>query len=280
MVKISKKPAGFLTGKEAATRLDMKLSTFYNHVKNGKFKKVTLPGSSEGYFPREEIEKIAQARELILLMYSVEPTIFTRATTEEDIKGIVDLCVAIYGIGGTPSLEARLEIWGKNPYVYYVVKQEGIVVGYISMIWFDNEALDVLMNPTKTRKASSAGTGIYSITGPEHIKKFTPGEPIDSLFISMGVRPGLANRQQRDYGFKLIRDSLDVLGDFAHQGMPVKKLLATSERSDGITIARKLNMEETKYPGDPIIRFELDLEMSKSKVAVQYRELLASLKSA
>ncbi len=278
MVKISRKPAGFLSGKEAAERLDMKLSTFYNHVKQGKFKKIVLPGSSEGYFPREEIEKIAQARELILLMYTTTPATFARATTEDDIKGIVDLCVAIYGIGGTPSLEARLEIWGHNPYSYYVVKQEGIVVGYISMMWLDEEATDFLMGPTKTRKTT--GNGIYSVIDARHANKFMPGKPIDSLFVSLGVRPGLSNQQQREYGFKLIRDSLDVLNDFAQQGMPVRRLLATSERSDGIEIGRKLHMKETKYPGDPILRFELDLETSDSKIAVQYRQLIASLEAA
>jgi len=276
MVKVSRKPAGFLTGKEAAERLDMKLSTFYNHVKQGKFKKIVLPGSSEGYFSRTEIEKIAQDRELVLLMYTTTPTIFSRATTEEDIKGIVDLCVAVYGIGGTPSLEARLEIWGHNPYSYYVVKQEGIVVGYISMMWLDDDAIDFLMGPTKPRKTT--GNGIYTVIDAKHAKKFIPGQPIDSLFISIAVRPGLSNQQQRDYGFKLIRDSLEVLNDFARQGMPVRKLLATSEKSDGIEIGRKLHMQEKKYPGDPIIRFELDMETSDSRIAVQYRKLLESLK--
>lgn len=278
MVKVSRKPAGFLTGREAADRLDMRLSTFYNHVKTGKFKKIVLPGSSEGYFPREEIEKIAQARELVLLMYTTTPTTFSRATTEEDVKGIVDLCVAIYGIGGTPSLEARLEIWRHNPYSYYIVKQEGIVVGYISMMWLDDEALDFLMGPTKPRK--TAGNGIYTVIDAKHAKEFVPGQPIDSLFISLGVRPGLSNQQQREYGFKLIRDSLDVIDDFARQGMPVKKLLATSERSDGIVIGRKLHMKEIKYPGDPIIRFELDLEKSDSKIAHKYRQLIASVETA
>lgn len=276
MVKISKKPAGFLSGKEAAQRLGMKLSTFYTHVKQGNFKKIILPGSKEGYFSREEIEKIAQARELILLLYSVEPVTFSRATSEDDIRGIVDLCVAIYGIGGTPSLETRLEIWNKNPYVYYVVKQENIVVGYISMIWFDNEALNVVMGATpKTTRATSAGNGVYSVTGPEHVLPFIPGTPIDSLFISMGVRPGLSNQQQREYGFKLLRDTLDVLANFTQDGMPVKRLLATSEKADGIQLARKLGMKETRYPNDPLLRYELDLETSSSPLTAQYRRILA-----
>ena len=146
------------------------------------------------------------------------------------------------------------------------------------MMWLDEEAVDYLMGPTKARKTT--GNGIYSVIDAKHAKKFTPGKAIDSLFISLAVRPGLSNQQQREYGFKLIRDSLGVLDDFAQQGMPVKKLLATSEKSDGIQIGRKLNMKETKYPGDPIIRFELDLETSDSKVAVQYRQFIESLKAA
>ena len=204
MSKISKKPTGFYTGKEAAQRLDMRLSTFYEHAKRGDFNKVILPGRSEGYFPKEIIDKIAQARELALILYSIEPVIFSRARSEEDIRGIVDLCIAIYGQGGTPSVEARMEIWHKNPEVYYVIKQENIVVGYISMIHFTDDALKIIMGPTHTtrREVSNAGIGIYSVMGVQNVLPFVKGQPINSLFVSLGVRPGMTNKQQREYGFK------------------------------------------------------------------------------
>ena len=274
MPKRSKMSSGFCTGVEAAQRLGMPTTTFYDQIRKGhlKLEKVVPPGdrrSKEGYFLREEVEKLAQARELFTLLYSVEKAEFSRAQAEEDVRGIVDMCIAIYGIGGTPSYETRLEIWRKNPLAYYVLKQEGIVVGYTSLLWFNQQALEHLMGPTKKPSITSspAGSGVYSITGPENIITPIPGQPIDSLFISLGVRPGMSNRQQREYGFHVIRGTIETIADFYHEGMPVRKLLATSERQDGIILGRKLGMREIRYPGDPLLRFELDLEHADTRIA-------------
>lgn len=281
MAKVSKVPSGMMTGKDAASRLAISVGTFYKQVRLGKIKKYTVPGSSEGYYSREEIEKMAQAKELFILLYSIKPVIFERASSEEDIKGIVDLTIAIYGIGGTPSFQTRLAIWRKCPDVYYVVKQEGIVVGYISMIWFTDTALAHLMGPTPKQSVQTpAGTGVYSVTGPENMLPFTPGQPIDSIFISLGARPGMSNQQQREYGFKLLRGTLEVLEDFARREMPVRKIYATSEKQDGIQLARKLGMREIKYPGDNLVRFEMDLNTSESSLAADYRERVRSMQQA
>lgn len=275
MVKRTNAPMGMYTAAEAAKRLGLPKTTFHNYVRDGRIKKTVPPGQTEGYYSKVEIEKLAQARELFILLNSTEPVTFQRAGSEEDIKGIYDLTIAIYGIGGTPSYEERLKIWHKNPYVYYVVKQENIVVGYISMIWFTDNALKQLMGPTpKQSIITPAGTGVYSITGAENILTFTPGKPIDSLFISVGVRPGMSNTEQRIYSFKLIRDTITVLEEFAERGMPVKMLYGTSERTDGIKLARKLGMKEIRYEGDNIIRFELNLEKSDLPMLEEYRKIV------
>jgi hypothetical protein len=219
---------------------------------------------------------MAQAQALFTVIHSIEPIRFSQAV-EADLKGIVDLCIAIYGQNGTPSYDARLEIWQKNPEVYYVVKQEDIVVGYVSLIWFDEVALNTLMMPTPKHsrlEQTNAGSGVYSITGPDHVLLFEDGKPIDSLFISLGVRPGLSNSEQRDYAFKLLRGMQDVLVSFAERNMPVKKLEATSERGEGIILARKLGMTETHYEGDHLLRYELDVEKSDNLLLKPYREAL------
>jgi hypothetical protein len=64
---------------------------------------------------------------------------------------------------------------------------------------------------------------------------------------------------------------MEVLADFHRQGMPVRKLLATSERQDGIILGRKLGMREIKYPGDPLLRYELDLEHADTRIAKAMR---------
>jgi len=127
--------------------------------------------------------------------------------------------------------------------------------------------------------SSAAGNGIYSVTGAENVRPFIAGQAIDSLFISLAVRPGMTNTEQRNYSFKLLRDTLGILETFALQGMVVKKLYATSERSDGIRLARKLGMTETKYEGDNVLRYELDLETTTSQMLQPYREALKQIQS-
>lgn len=279
MVKKSKVPSGFYSGREAAARLNMPIATFYRRVREGKIQKEVPPGATEGFYEKKMIDKLAQERALFTLIHSIEPIMFSRAESEEDIRGIVDLCIAIYGQGGTPSYDARYEIWQRNPEVYYIVRQEGIIVGYISLIWFDDVALNILMGPTPTQpRVSSAGTGVYSITGPEYVLPFIPGQPIESLFISLGVRPGFTNTEQRDYAFKLLRGTQDVLVSFAQRGMEVRNLYATSERGEGIRLARKLGMKEIKYPGDPLLRYKLDVEASNNMLLHPYKEALAAQK--
>jgi predicted DNA-binding transcriptional regulator AlpA len=279
MVKIAKAPSGFYTAKEAMRRLGMSRSTFFAYVKDGSIQKTLHPNRKEGYYEKKIIDTMAQENALFTLIHSIEPITFDCAQTEEDIKGIVDLCIDIYGQGGTPSYDARLEIWQKNPEVYYIVRQEGIVAGYMSLIWFDEEALSVLMGPTpKQPRISSAGTGVYSMTGPEHVHAFVEGQPIESLFISIGVRPGFSSTEQRGYAFKLLRGTQEVFINFAQRGMPVRKIYATSERGEGIRMARKLGMKERKYPGDALLRYELDIEGSNHLVLQPCKEALAEWK--
>jgi hypothetical protein len=275
-------PKGWYTGKEAAEKLDMPLATFYHRIKNEKLKisRYIPKGYAEGFYSQEDVDEQVRMKELETVLHSIEPITFSRVESEDDIRGIVDLCIAIYGRDGTPSYDARLEIWQKNPDVYYIVRQEEIVVGYISLLWFDDEALKTLMGPTpKQTRITPAGSGVYSITGPEHIQKFVDGQPIESLFISLGVRPGMSNIEQRDYAIKLLRGTQDVLVSFAERGMPVHTLYATSERGDGIRMARKLGMKEIEYAGDHLLRYEIDVEKSNHPLFKPYKEALDEWKS-
>lgn len=269
MVKVSKAPPAFYTAEQAIRRLGIKRGTFFYQVKTGKISKVVPPGSSEGYYRKDEIDARAQEKELFLLQYAVSQKIFERATTEDDIRGIYDLCIAAYGINNTPSLEERMEGWKVFPETYYIVKQENIVAGYISFFWFTDEALEDFMVPRQRQTSLTIDV----------MRPFVPGVPIDHLFISLAVRPGLASEQQRRCGFRLLRDTITVLEDFARRGMPVKKLYATSRTPDGIKLARDMGMKETKYPRDPILRFELDLEISEMPLARRYQRYLKTIEN-
>lgn len=268
MAKRARAPKGFYTASDVMKILGIANSTLYHYVDTGKIKKVVPPDRKEGYYLKSEIDKMARAKELFLLQYSVAPKTFTRAETEDDIRGIYDLCVAAYGINNTPPLEERLEEWRQFPETYYVVKQDDIVIGYISLFWFTEEALADLMTPRKHQTSLTVDV----------MHPFTPNQPIDHLFVSLAVLPGLTNEQQHRCGFILLRDTIQILESLAERGMPVKKLYATSRTSSGIKLARNMGMKETKYPNDLVLRFELDLEHAKSPLALKYQKFVEGIK--
>ena len=263
MVKTSKAPRNFYTASEAAQRLGMPKTTFHTYVKQGKIKKVTPPGRTEGFYPKKDIDKLARARELFILEYASEPSTFAQAT-DEDIKGIYDLCVNLFGVTETAGYETLLSWHEKNPHTYYVVKQEDIVTGYIGFLYLNEEVTQHIMSETVP--------GV-PMPSPTEVLPFTPGEPIHGLWVGLAVRPGLPSTQARFNGRHLITGAIEVLENLAREGMPVKKLYATARTSDGMRISRKLGFRETIYPGDPLIRYELDLENSDSPLLSEYKKL-------
>src|SRR5215469_4861836 len=140
MVKRAKAPSGFYSATEAMKRLGMARSSFYDLVEKGKIKRVIPPNRSDGYYPKADIDRMVKAKELFILEYTEEPSTFGKAT-EEDIRGLYEVCKTLWGNLGTPSYETRLEWYRKNPEMYYVVKQDGIVVGFLGMIPIKQEAL-------------------------------------------------------------------------------------------------------------------------------------------
>jgi hypothetical protein len=264
VAKISKAPKNFYTAEQAIRRLKMPKTTFFHYVRAGKIKKVVPPGQREGYYPKRVIDEMVRARELVILEYAVEPSSFTRAT-EEDIKGIHDLCVNLFGITETPSYETMLSWQQKNSYTYYVVKQEDIVTGYIGFLHLNEQ--------TTVRIMSEAVPGI-PIPSSTEVEPFAPGTPIHGLFVGLAVRPGLPPTQARLNGRHLITGAIGVLEDLARQNMPVKRLYATARTSDGVRLSRKLGFEETVYPNDPLIRFKLDLLTSDNPLLREYQQIV------
>ena len=132
----------------------------------------------------------------------------------------------------------------------------------MSLIYLTQEILEEIMY-TNTPSPLTA----------EKVLPFIPGKPIDNVFLTIGVRPGLDPTQRRVHGSHLITGAMDVLEEFARKGMPVKKLYATSRTTDGIKLCRDLGFQEMQLtPEDDTIRFELDLETTQSPFLRKYQQ--------
>lgn len=271
MAKVAKAPKNFYTAAEAIKRLDIKRATFFNLVKAGKITKVVPEGFTEGYYPKAEIDRMAIAREMFTLQYATDSSIFRRAE-EKDVQGITDLGVSLFGTSTTPSYDSRLACWRKNPDAYYIIEQDGLIVGWLAMVPMKQHAIDVLMGEAKD--ATSMFVNMHqNVMVPENILPFNSTE---NLFLTIGVRQGLP--RSKTYGMKLISGGYEVLKNLAKNGIAIKRLYATSRTPDGVRLCRDVGFQEPESNATSAVkRFWLDLETTTSPLFQEYKELLASL---
>lgn len=271
MVKRANAPKNFYTATEAIQLLGMPRNTFFRYVRDGKIKKVVPPGQVEGYYPKNEIDKLARAREVFTIDYAADPSVFRKAE-EGDIRGIQKLYEDLLrstGRQGSATYEERLKCFKKNPEIFYIVEQEGIIVGYLGMLPLTKESIDKIM-PKSRRNGENAK--IIS----EDVVNFEAGE-IDNLFLIMEVRQGLSRSKQ--YAARLINEGIEVLENLGRRGIFIKNLYATSSTSDGIRICRGIGFDETKSPIYPDLwYFKLNLEISQVSFIKRYQEIVNDLK--
>lgn len=266
MAKTSRAPSGFYTASEVMKKLNIANSTLYHYVDTGKIKKVIPPGRKEGYYPKADIDKLVRAQEIFILQYATDTTTFDKAQ-EEDIAGITDLCVELFGKNGTANYETRLAQYKANPEIFYVLKQDELVVGYVGLFPLKKAAIDTIMSGMEE---SSFRTNILA---PENIVPFAPGQA-DDVFVVIGARQEV--KKSTIYGSRLISGTIEVLEHMARRGVIVKNLYATSRTRDGIRIMKGVGFEQVTpvTEEDDLLRFRYDLLAPESQLLKKYQRLV------
>jgi hypothetical protein len=256
-------PEGFYSAAQAIKKLRIPRSSFYDMVEKGKIEKITPPHRSDGYYRKAQIDDMVRAQEMFILQYATKNAIFERATPD-DALGIYDVGVSLWGTAGTPTVETRLDWYKSNPDIDYVVKQEGVVTGYVSLMPLKHETIEQLLSGEKRG---------WEVT-PDELLPFTPGVPLEGFIMAIGVRAGLQKPEK--YGMRLLAGSVHVLGELAEKGVIFKKLYATSNSPDGIKVCRDLGFEEfdDPIPGSTRKRFVMDVATSHSMLLEEYHEVI------
>ena len=256
-------PKGFYTAAQAIKKLGLPRSTFYDMVERGQIKKVVPPNKSDGFYLEKDINKMAKANVLFMLQYATDTSTFEKAQ-EEDIEGITELCIELFGKNGTASYETRLAQYHTNPDIFYVVKQDNVIVGYVGLFPLKQSAIDQIMSGMEEAKFR---TGILS---PENITQFKPGEA-DNVFLVLGARQGLP--KSKLYGSRLITGAIEAMEQFAQEGTIIKRLYGTSRTQDGIKLAKSLHFKVVAPVAeqDNLSRFELDLETTSNPLFAEYQ---------
>lgn len=269
MVKKSSAPKNFYTASQAIKKLGIPRSTFFHFVAAGKIQKVVPQGYTEGYYPKTAIDKMALELELFSLQHASDSSIFRKAE-EKDIQAIHDLSLSIFGTTVAPSYESRLAPYLKNPDIYYIVEQDGMLVGYLGIVPIKKEVAERIMGETEEAR-SKLLTSMSEIVTPENILMFKPGEA-ENIYLIAVSRQGLS--RSKYYGMKLISGGYEVLKDFAQQGIIAKRLYTVSRTPDGIRLSKNLGFKEVIIPRNPVRRFELNLETATSPFLHEYQEII------
>jgi hypothetical protein len=261
MPRSSNAPAGLYTAEQAIAKLRMHKATFHDYVKKGKIKKVVPPGRSQGYYEKAYIDKMAEANELFAIQYASDPATFGVAS-EEDIEGIYRVMVSFWGSIYVPTVEQRLSWYRVNPEIDYVVKQDDIVTGYISLLPLKSDIMDRLM-------AGEIGTKDLQ---PKDILPFEADTPLE-CWVGIAVKPGVYKPEK--YGIRLIAGTLKVLNTMAERGIIIKRFWAKSETADGIKLCRDLDFEEIDPDAKKLPKkFVLDVETTTSPHLQDYQRTL------
>lgn len=269
MPKRATAPKGFYTASDVMRILGIGNSTLYHYVSIGKIKKVTPPDRKEGYYIKSDVDKMARAKELFLLQYSSDSSVFRKAE-EKDIRAIHDLSISIFGTTVAPTYESRLAPFLKNPDIYYVVEQDDIIVGYLGIVPIKEEVVTRIMGTTDEARLHLL-TSMTEIVTPENILPFEPGKT-DNIYLIAVVKQGLS--RSKYYGMKLISGGFEVLKSYVPQGVIAKRLYSVSRTPDGINLCRDMGFKETAIPGNPVKRFELDIETTNSHFLQEYKQLI------
>lgn len=259
--KRSRAPKGFYTASQAMRKLRMPKSTFFHYVEIGRIKRKTPPGRKEGYYDKAFIDKMAEATELAVIQYAEDPAVFTMAT-EEDIPGIYDVLISLWGPINATTNETRLRWHKVNPEIDYVVKQEGIIVGFVNLKPLRTEAIEKYV----------AGTIQVKDIKADDILPFTPGAPLECE-AGIAVRAGVHNPKK--YAMRLIAGIIGVAKGLAERKVLIRKIYTRSSTPDGIQLARGLGFKDiTQEPTSNTRLFVLDFETSKSPFVQQYNHIL------
>lgn len=263
MGRTSTPPKGFYTAAQAIKRLHMPRSTFYDMVDRGQIKKITPPNKTDGFYLKDDVDRIAKAQEAFILQYATDTTTFEVAQ-ESDIEGIAELNAELFGGNKSTRYDLRMAQYKSNKEIFHVLKQDGIIVGYIGAFPLKQEAIDKIMSGVSEARFR------VEVLSPENIVPFKPGEA-ENIFLIIGAKQGLA--KSKIYGSRLIGGSIELLERLAKKGIFIKKAYATSRTQDGIRMCKGMGFKQInpKDEEDNLLRFELDLATTTNPLFKDYR---------
>jgi hypothetical protein len=246
--------------------LNMTYSALRNQVNAGHIRSETPPGKRQAVYLKEDIDALKHDMEIWRAGKSrmkLPPTKFVKATVEDMLEA-VELADEVFGGVNTLPVEKRLEWLNKNPDIDYLLKQDGRIVGYFSLVPLRPETIEDLLTLRRFAKDLTA----------EDILSYTPNIPVDLYGMAIGTKPGVSQNQKHEWGKILIIGARGVILDLAKRGINIRSINAHSHTLDGIKMMRHLGFTETVSKAPGLHDFVIEVERSGIPFIMKYKDIL------
>lgn len=236
MAKRGHPPVGYYTATQAKKRLgNISDGMLRSYVEGGKIKKFTPKGRKQGFYNREDVDKLARVLDEFFDEPDQPGPQFQQAT-REDMPELVNFLIEVFGGGNT--LEKRLQWYEKNPETAFILRNKGKIVGCVYVLPLTLEKIETILSdptPGSTR----------SITA-EDIQMYAPNESACLYVVSMGVKSGTSNMVKRARGQTLIRGLIRFLTDLGKRGIHIRLIAARTDSRDGTKLLRHVGFTEVE----------------------------------
>ncbi|MGH2498310.1 MAG: hypothetical protein ACRDIV_26755 [Ktedonobacteraceae bacterium] len=236
-------------------------------VDAGKIRKVVPPENKKrGFYNKEDVDKLAEAMQDFIELHALTPkadrTEFTQAQNESDIKATVQIAKQNLG-DNAYGLDRRMPWFNTAPKGDYVLKHNGVVVGYFSMQAIKSESIKDVFDKKSGRSIQL-----------EDMEPIVPGKPLEVHVSGIGVKKGISRSDAKRYGVDLLRGILTQFVELGRQGIEITKIWAKSSTVPGIKLSEDLKFKELGYINNEQIGFVLDIygDTKQKPIIEKYRK--------
>ena len=282
MVQRGKPPEGYYTASATRKKLgDISDGMLRSYIQKGLIERVVPPGRKQGFYNREDVEKLA--RELEFPWYGGAKTTRThfRQATPADIEAIADIDERIFNAPEKQpeprkvylqwDRETYLRWMQRNPQTFFVLTAAAAkVVGFASLLPLRKSTMDRLIRDEIKWMDIPNGD----------IDLFEPGKPLHLYVLALCVDPIYKRKIKEGYGARLISGVFDFFLNLAKQGVEIDTITARNEldKPDGKRLSQKLGMPQLRSPVPHMNLFSVRVADSGYPLLVAYSKLLETWK--
>lgn len=255
----------FYTAKEAQARLGIDPNRFNYLVRNGRIKRVILPGKKVGVYPVSEVDKLATLVDTAINLYDPSKVHFEVAE-EADLPDVVQIGMTVFG-GITTPLETQREWLKRCPEAIHVLKTASDeVVGHIIMLPMpEQRAIEIV-----SRKIIVGNLPL------DEIEDFQPGKPIHAYVRQIATIPTTNEDARSQWGMTLVAGMASFIENLGARKIQLGNIYALATTKDGRRICQVLGFDRLSIIPDPTkpneIAYRLNVQESGIVFARRYRE--------